>query len=517
MGCQYCHRNLQAIDVIDEPPPPPKSRPILKKIKTLRPKDEFDFDIIKARNLVKILLEEDILYRTAWNYVKLFNDEQFENLFKGNCDYKNYPFHNINNKRQFKFLLMKFEDFDSLLYEWYKDESKYDNLIKIWKSNLNIYQLSKCSELEFEKQMKNIGITNLDEFEIELRTVIDNSIESKSSDIKNYLMEKCDDFYSLIGVTNDYKNEFQKSNIKEKKSIIKNLDNLSLKLAEKTLPLTKEFIDEKYPMLNMLSKLQLKSNYNHKVKKLILNEINSDKNRKSQTIGFETVNNLVDKIVKNGGGMIMNEIPGVKGVVSVATSFLNLATSIKTYNDNKVQFDEKTKVFGSIINEIDNDFAQHLKEIESLDLDNDDPEILSKKIVDIGKKIVQDKKNVSEVIKYLEDEKNILGLKKKKGIETSIKNGLNLGKNAAYLGINSYNGKVLNAILYGIATLLDLPTLIINLFHLSKLKDQMKLCEETKKKEIEQYEKIENAIAKLSGIFEKNNERFIPENIISNQ
>jgi hypothetical protein len=140
--------------------------------------------------------------------------------------------------------------------------------------------------------------------------------------------------------------------------------------------------------------------------------------------------------------MIINEIPGVKGVVSVATSFLNLATSIKTYNDNKVQFDEKTKVFGSIINEIDNDFAQHLKEIESLDLDNDDPEILSKKIVDIGKKIVQDKKNVSEVIKYLEDEKNILGLKKKKGIETSIKNGLNLGKNAAYLGINSYNGKV---------------------------------------------------------------------------
>ena len=85
------------------------------------------------------------------------------------------------------------------------------------------------------------------------------------------------------------------------------------------------------------------------------------------------------------------------------------------------------------------------------------------------------------------------------------------------MGINSYNGKVLNAILYGIATLLDLPTLIINLFHLSKLKDQMKLCEETKKKEIEEYEKIENAIAKLSGIFEKNNERFIPENIISNQ
>ena len=73
MGCQYCHRNLQTIDEIDAPPPP-KSKPI-----------------IKARNLVKILFEEDNLYRIAWNYIKLFNYEQFQNLFIGNCKYKNYP------------------------------------------------------------------------------------------------------------------------------------------------------------------------------------------------------------------------------------------------------------------------------------------------------------------------------------------------------------------------------------------------------------------------------------------
>ena len=90
MGCQYCHRNLQTIDEIDAPPPP-KSKPILGKLKTLRPKNEFDFDIIKARNLVKILFEEDNLYRTAWKYIKLFNYEQFQNLFIGNCKYKNYP------------------------------------------------------------------------------------------------------------------------------------------------------------------------------------------------------------------------------------------------------------------------------------------------------------------------------------------------------------------------------------------------------------------------------------------
>ena len=62
---------------------------------------------------------------------------------------------------------------------------------------------------------------------MELRIIINNSVESKSSDIKNYLKEKFDDFYSVIEVTEDYKNEFQKSNIKNKKIIIDNLDNIS--------------------------------------------------------------------------------------------------------------------------------------------------------------------------------------------------------------------------------------------------------------------------------------------------
>ena len=517
MGCQYCHRNLQTIDEIDAPPPQ-KSKPILGKLKTLRPKNEFDFDIIKARNLVKILFEEDNLYRTAWNYVKLFNDEQFQNLFIGNCEYKNYPYHNITNKRQFKFLLMKFEDFDSLLYEWYKDESKYDNLIKIWKSNLCIYKLSKSSEEELEKQLRNMGITDLDNFEVELRTVIDNSIESKSSDIRNYLKEKYDDFYSVIEVIEGYKKDFQQSNIKDKKAIITNLDNISLKLAEKTLPLTKDFIEEKYPMLNMLSKLQLKSNSNNKLKTLILNEINSDKNQKSKImVGFETVQNLVDKFQKNGGGIIMNEIPGVSGIVSVATSFLNLATNIKTYNDNKVQFDEKTKIFGSIINEIDNDFEEHTKEIGLLDLDNDDPEFLLKKIVDIGKKISQDKKNVSEVIKCLEDENYILNAKKKAGIQSAIKNGVSLGKNVVNLGLNASNNNILNIILYGLASIFDLPALIISLFHLKNLKGQMKYYKETKEKETEKYEKIENQLDDLRKMYEKVQERYIPQNVKSSK
>ena len=515
MGCQYCHRNLQIIDEIDGSPPP-KSKPILGKLKTLKPKNEFDIDFIKARYLVKILLEEDNLYKTAWNYVKLFNDEQFENLFLGNCEYNKYPDYNINNKRQFKFLLMKFEDFSSILYEWYKDESKYDNLIKIWNSNLNIYLLSKSSDLELEKQLKNIGITDLDNFGMELRIIINNSVESKSSDIKNYLKEKFDDFYSVIEVTEDYKNEFQKTNIKNKKIIIDNLDNISLKLAEKALPLTKDFINEKYPMLNMLSKLKLKSNFNNKLKKLILNEINSDKDKKTQIIGFETVQNLVDNFNKNGGGILKNRIPGLNGVVSVATSYLNLATSIKTYNDNKVKFDEETKVFDSIINEIDNEFEEHVKEIGLLDLENDEPEFLLKKIVEIGKKIVQDKSNVSEVIKCLENKEFLTNIKKKEGIQSAVKNGINLGKDAVNLGVNIVKKNVLNIILYVLANILNLPTFIICLIHLSKLKDQMKYFKETKKKEIEKYEEIENQLEDLRKMYEKAQERYIPKNVLEN-
>jgi hypothetical protein len=122
MGCQSCKKAEQ----VEEERIYPEIITIGKK-KVI---DEFELDYIKARKLVKLLLSEDHLYSNTLNYVLFFTDEQFKNLFQGNDDYKNYPYHYIGDRNQFKCLLLKFRDKSTLLYEWYKDESKYDNIVK---------------------------------------------------------------------------------------------------------------------------------------------------------------------------------------------------------------------------------------------------------------------------------------------------------------------------------------------------------------------------------------------------
>ena len=56
----------------------------------------------------------------------------------------------IKDQNIFKQLLWKLEDFNSLLYEWYNNESKFDLLKDLWKSKLCIYNLSKDSDEELE-------------------------------------------------------------------------------------------------------------------------------------------------------------------------------------------------------------------------------------------------------------------------------------------------------------------------------------------------------------------------------
>ena len=59
-------------------------------------------------------------------------------------------YHLIKDQNIFKQLLWKLEDFNSILYEWYNNESKFDLLKDLWKSKLCIYNLSKDSDEELE-------------------------------------------------------------------------------------------------------------------------------------------------------------------------------------------------------------------------------------------------------------------------------------------------------------------------------------------------------------------------------
>ena len=147
MGCKLCKKEIQVIE------------PIPQEIIEI---DPLKFDFNKARKLVQLLLSEDNLYKNSLEPILLFDEEQLENLFLGNDEYKNYPYYIITDKIQFKNLLLKFEDFNDILFQWYRDESKYDNLIKLWRSKLCLYKLKDISDYELENKLRAAGLTDLD-------------------------------------------------------------------------------------------------------------------------------------------------------------------------------------------------------------------------------------------------------------------------------------------------------------------------------------------------------------------
>ena len=192
--------------------------------------DPFELNFEKARKIVELCLSKDNLYGKFWNYISSFNQEQFKNLFQGKLDYKNYPELEEMEKIEFKFLLMRFEDYFSILFEWYQDESKYNNIVKLWNSKLCIYKLKDNSNTEIKSILQNLGISDIDNFLFELRPIINNSKESKSSTINldNYkesmrkieeigkkLNNDKNDLKALIDEIND---EIKKTEEKEKSS-----------------------------------------------------------------------------------------------------------------------------------------------------------------------------------------------------------------------------------------------------------------------------------------------------------
>ncbi len=192
--------------------------------------DPFELNFEKARKIVELCLSKDNLYGKFWNYISSFNQEQFKNLFQGNLDYKNYPELEEIEKIEFKFLLMRFEDYFSILFEWYQDESKYNNIVKLWNSKLCIYKLKDNSNTEIKSILQNLGISDTDNFLFELRPIINNSKESKSNNINldNYeesmrkleeigkkLNNDKNDLKALIDEIND---EIKKTEEKEKSS-----------------------------------------------------------------------------------------------------------------------------------------------------------------------------------------------------------------------------------------------------------------------------------------------------------
>ena len=359
--------------------------------------------------------------------------------------------------------------------------------------------------------MKKYNLTDIEDFITEILGVINNSTDKKSLDIRNYLKDEYIDFYSLIQITNDYKEEFDKTKIENNKVISTNLGNIASKLVEKSMPFIKDYIAQNFPKLNILSRIELKSGMLKKLKNALLDEIKKDKNGIfPKGINFDTVAKLVNRFQNediNLSKIFPQEQAGP--LVILATSFLNLATTVKTYYDERYEYDEKMKDFTNKFDEIHKEFEILKDQIGTLDLDNYEESMT--KIITIGKKMNENKQKISSTIDDLEKKEKELKENDKGSILKKVaKEGVGaIGCIAAFFATGG-----LFSIPLATAAIFNAVNCGINIQRLINLKKQLEKYNETKKKETQKSIEIDKQLEILMKKYDQIQHRFIPKNLL---
>ena len=378
-----------------------------------------EFDIVMAKFLVNECLSNDYLYYKFNEPIKKLDDNHFEELFKGNTNI-NYK---IENNNEFSKLVLKFEDYSKLLYQYHRDQSKYDDIVILWKENICIFELYALSEEDRIKKFKDIGISG--KFKYELNNFLNNTIESKTEGIVDYIKENLPSFYSIIAFsTNEEKNLLnnpEKDN--NKGTFSSNLSNIINGLILSGLPIIKNYLN-KIPNLDLLSKQKIKNDsfLNNKLKDLILKIFKKDSSNSKvhQTLLDLTKNFKNSKEIAN----ILSKVKDfyytpMVSITHLALSFLNLVKSINSFNECRNEFKKNKKIFSRKLSQIYSDFLKHKEELPNLDIYQTEESI--KKIREIHEKILYDKFRLIGMIKQLEKTiSNTKQRKIKKGISIAI-------------------------------------------------------------------------------------------------
>ena len=120
---------------------------------------ETDFDETSARNVTNIILKDDIkTYKKYLPQIKRLDSDAFKNMFQGNKEYE----YNIQNRYHFNLLLDKFNNFSTLLDEWYEEEDKYDYIRQLWLKYISIESMKNKTESEIQNFLstKNINYSS---------------------------------------------------------------------------------------------------------------------------------------------------------------------------------------------------------------------------------------------------------------------------------------------------------------------------------------------------------------------
>ena len=441
-----------------------------------------NFEIKKAKFLVKKCLSKDKLYQKYLDYIICLDDYSFEQLIKG----KNKINYNSDDKYQFLKLVAKFNDYSKIIYNWHKDKKRYDGITLLWENDVCIFQLYNLDEEQFHNKLK---IYNLPEdFIVELKTLLDNTIEAKTPEILDYLKEKFTDYYDIISFATNEETKLIEKNKNEKYS--SNLCNIINGLIYFILPALKNFM-KKIEKLDPLSKSEIKEGNFLKLKKFIKLAFTQ---KNSNTIGHQKLIDLAKnfkcgKTLETFLGQVKDfySLPLVS-LAHLALSFLNLCNSIENFNKFQKKFKKENKQISREYSKIFHDFEIHKKEIGILDIsDLTNINLSNAKVKEIRIKILYDQQRLLDlnrrVKKAISEAKE---LKNKFGVSIAFNC---LGIISSIIGAVLTGG--LSCIIYVAGVALNTASLSINSVIVHKINIQLdyynKMLEEgiQKEKEIE--------------------------------
>jgi hypothetical protein len=480
--------------------------------------NKIEFNINKAVKLIKLCLYDDPNYNIFYDKISNYNDIMFEEFFKGNIDYcmKNKDLYYLNEEeeKKFEFLLLKLLDFQTIIWEWYEDESKHQLIKGLWKKKYCIGKLKDKTSEELDEILNeiinenNVSIDNKENIKIELINLISNSPETEASNSVRYLKIHFEDYYSLIEVSKSYKETMEKSKAYEDRVCQTKLKGFIKELISKAKSLISEQINEK-----LIPKLEKNKAYTYLYEKHIEENIN---NYGSQAVGIGKliIKKLIDKFAK---GSTLNKIiqtfdnnciNPVFLTIEAAMLFLNVCTSIETFYEHLWDYRQNSTYFQKRLKEIHISFENHKKEIKDINLENVDDAI--RKIIDIGKKLNCDKSDLIDLMCEIKREIEA----ENKGGKESIKGivGGGIGVASAIFGTIITGGGL--ALFYGVLAGVNAVLIGINSANLALSIKAAKDYIEVLKQARQEYLSIENELVNLKSLYEKANLDYMPINII---
>ena len=252
------------------------------------------FNEEKARYLVNYLLEKDVrTYSKLLPEIQSLNSEDFHKLFNG--EEYNY---NVINKKEFKQLANKFDNFSIILDSYYEEDQYYPYIQDLWINNICIEDLGVD---DYIITLKKYNI-KYDEWPQDLKCkfkfILNNTEGTRIYELKQKFKTQYNSYYKLVENLMKLKQQFEYN--PEDKGMTGTITKTAQNIALSILPFIGGELFDKYLNnihINSQKNLILSQIEDH-IKFIDIDNLISDKKRCCQA--KDLFNKLLEKIASDG-------------------------------------------------------------------------------------------------------------------------------------------------------------------------------------------------------------------------